>query len=124
MCFDQCGSVASWRRFGLRHATLHMAADIAEGSTLYIGPTHRRATVVAITSPFADAPQGTVLAARIAWDRGGGEATVELTKSGGGSDVVRMVVTQSYAVWGLQGHPRNKHKPTHAVAPILSQPLV
>ena len=88
-----------------------MAADIREGSRLYIGPSYRKATVEEITSQFDDTPQkGLILEARVLWEDGG-SATVKFKKSSVTKDLVTLTVTENVVKWGLRGHSRNTHAP-------------
>jgi hypothetical protein len=86
-----------------------MAADIKVGSVLFLGVTHQEFTVTSISQTFDEAAASVLIVT--ANNSGNGDATLTFRKSANGDDVL-VEMAQTFQLWGLKGHKRNKHSPS------------
>ena len=112
-----CSKTANAARFGLRHATMHMVADLRDGDTIFVGERHRKIKITEILTPFKYGKLGDVVkTAKGSADVG----DVMLTFKHGPGSQVKLDIENSVGVkWGLKGHFRNSHKPVVEAASIM-----
>ncbi len=103
-----CAGVGNLR-FTFSHRSMHMAADMKVGSTLYLGPNHREARVEEIVQPFTTTAGVAALVVKVVFLNGGGAATVTFKNLDG---VFVAQIDETTAAWGLKGHFRNTHAPS------------
>ena len=103
-----CAGVGNLR-FAFSHRSMHMAADMKVGSTLYLGPNHREGRVEEIVQPFTTTDNTAALIVKVTFLNGGGTATVTFKNLDG---VFVAQIDETTAAWGLKGHFRNTHAPS------------
>jgi hypothetical protein len=100
-----------WLQYMFKPHTVHMAADIKVGSVLFLGVAHLEFTVTSISQTFDEAAASVLIVT--ANNSGNGDATLTFRKSANGKDVL-VEMAQTFQLWGLKDHKRNKHSPSAA----------